>query len=205
MPSRIRTVLIVAAAASIIIPSASMSAGSTSNIRGTIERVDGDTMQVKDRNGTSVTVHLAQDAKIVAVTHASLADVKAGTFIGTAAMPQADGGLQATEIHIFPKSMRGTGEGNRAWDTGPGSTMTNGTVGEQVSKVEANALTVKYQGGEKVVKVAPSTKVVALVPGGRNDLKPNERVFIPGATAVGNGSFEANRVTVGKDGVAPPM
>ena len=203
MQPTIRSLLIAAAAASI--PCAALAAGTTSNVRGTIERVGGDTIQVRESNGTSVTVRLAQNTAIASVSKASLADVKPGTFIGTAARPQPDGSLQAIEIHIFPESMRGTGEGNRPWDAGPGSSMTNGTVGQQVNKVEGNTLTVKYQGGDKAVTVVPSTKVVALVPGNRNDLKQNEKVFIPAATAVGNGSFEANRVTVGKDGVDPPM
>ncbi len=162
-------------------------------------------MQIKASNGTSVTVYLAQNAKIASVARATLADVKPGTFIGTAAMPQPDGRLQAIEVHIFAELMRGTGEGNRAWDAGRGSSMTNGTVGQEVNKVEGNTVTVKYRGGNKTVTVTPSTKVVALVPGDRNDLKPNEKVFIPAATAAGNGSFEAKRVTVGKNGVAPPM
>ncbi len=201
-----RPLLIVLAAASIVMSSeAALAAGTTSNVRGTIEHVAGDTMQVKESNGTSITVHLAQNATIASVAKASLSDVKPGTFIGTAARPQPDGRLQALEVHIFPESMRGTGEGNRAWDAGHGSSMTNGTVGQEVNKVEGNTLTVKYRGGEKTVTVAPSTKVVALVPGDRNDLKPNEKVFIPAATAAGSGSFEASRVTVGKDGVVPPM
>ncbi len=201
-----RSVLIVLAAASIALSSeAALAAGTTSNVRGTIEQINGDTMQVKESNGTSVIVRLAQNAKVASVSKASLSDVKPGTFIGTAAMPQPDGRLQALEVHIFPESMRGTGEGNRAWDAGHGSSMTNGTVGQEVNKVEGNTLTLKYRGGDKTVTVAPSTKVVALVPGDRNDLKPNEKVFIPAATAVANGSFEATRVTVGKDGVAPPM
>jgi len=199
-----RTFLIAAAAASVLAPTA-RPAEAASNLRGTIVNVEGDAMQVKESNGTSVTVHLAKDAKIASVSKASLSDVKPGTFIGTAAMPQPDGRLQATEIHIFPESMRGTGEGNRGWDIGPGSSMTNGTVGQEVNKVEGNTLTVKYNGGDKAVTVTPSTKVVALVPGDRNDLKPNEKVFIPAASPAGNNSFEANRVTVGKDGVAPPM
>jgi hypothetical protein len=205
MQTTSRPLLIAVAAASLVLTSEAMAAGTTSNVRGTIEHVGGDTMQVKESNGTSVTVRLAQNAKIASVSKASLADVKPGTFIGTAAMPQPDGRLQALEIHIFPESMRGTGEGNRAWDAGPGSSMTNGTVGQEVNKVEGNTLTVKYRGGDKSVTVAPSTKVVALAPGNRNDLKPNEKVFIPAANEIGSDSFEAARVTVGKDGVAPPM
>lgn len=196
------SLLIAVAAASVVLTSEALAAGSATNVRGTIERVSGDTMQVKESNGTSVTVRFAENAKIASVAKASLSDVKPGTFIGTAARPQPDGRLQAIEIHIFPESMRGTGEGNHPWDAGPGSSMTNGTVGQEVNKVEGNTLTVKYRGGDKSVTVAPSTKVVALSPGDRNDLKPNEKVFIPGATAAGNG-FEATRVMVGKDGVAP--
>lgn len=209
MQTNLRTLLIAAAAACIVLPSPAWPAGTAKNLRGTIVNVSGDTMQIKQKDGTSVTVKLAQDAKIASVSKASLADVKPGTFIGTAARPQPDGRLQAIEIHIFPESMRGTGEGNRAWDLGPGSSMTNGTAGQtasqQVNKVEGNTLTVKYRGGDKAVTVTPSTKVVALAPGDRNDLKQNEMVFIPAATPADNGSFEANRLTVGKDGVAPPM
>lgn len=205
MQPTVRPVLIALATASIILPSQILAAGTASNVRGTIEHVTGDTMQVKESNGTSVTVHLAQNTKIASVARATLADVKPGTFIGTAAMPQPDGRLQAIEVHIFPESMRGTGEGNRAWDAGPGSSMTNGTVGQEVKKVEGDTVMVKYRGGDKAVTVTPSTKVVALVTGDRKDLKPNEKVFIPAATAAGNGSIEASRVTVGKNGVAPPM
>jgi hypothetical protein len=207
MQTNIRTLLIAATATCSILASPAWPAGTAKNVRGTIASINGDAMQVHRSDGSSVTVKLAQNAKIVSVSKASLADVKPGMFIGTAAMPQPDGRLQALEIHIFPESMRGTGEGNRAWDAGPGSSMTNGTVGQgqEVNKVEGNTLTVKYRGGDKAVTVTPSTKVVLLVPGDRNDLRQNEKVFIPAATPVGNDSFEANRVTVGKDGVAPPM
>src|SRR6185437_8326146 len=125
MQIAIRTVLIAVTAASAIFPWRTIAAGTTPNLRGTIENVSGDTIQVKESNGTSVTVRLAQNIKIASVAKATLADVKPGTFIGTAARPQPDGRLQAIEIHIFPESMRGTGEGNRAWDAGPGSSMTN--------------------------------------------------------------------------------
>ena len=104
MRTTVRSVLIAVAAASIVLPSQVLAAGTASNLRGTIEHVGGDTMQVKKSDGASVTVHLAQ--KIAAVAGATLADIKPGTFIGTAARPQPDGRLQAIEIHIFPESMR---------------------------------------------------------------------------------------------------
>ena len=144
---------------------------------------------------------------------ASLSDIKPGSFIGTAATPRTDGTLQAIEIHIFPESMRGTGEGNRVWDLAPKSSMTNGTVSRspdkvvenKVSKVEGNSLTVEYNGGTKVVTATPSTRVVMLVPGGRGELKPNASVFIPAATKDADGVLEADRITVSKNRISPPM
>lgn len=183
------------------------------NVRGTIARVDGNTLEISERDGSTAKVRLAVNAKIAAVTKASLSDIKPGSFIGTAATPRTDGTLQAIEIHIFPEAMRGTGEGNREWDLAPKSSMTNGTVSQKpdkvsenkVSKVEGNSLTVEYNGGTKIVTTTPSTKVVALVPGDRSELKPNAKVFIPAATRDSDGAFKADRITVGKDGVAPPM
>jgi hypothetical protein len=116
------------------------------NIRGTITRIDGNTLEIKDRDGKSDKVRLAENAKIAAVTKADLSDIKPGSFIGTAATPRTDGTLQAIEVHIFPESMRGTGEGNRAWDLSPKSRMTNGTVETQQDP---------YNGGTKVVTTTP--------------------------------------------------
>jgi hypothetical protein len=194
-------------------PLAALAVGPSTNVRGTITSINGDTLAVKERGGASAEVHLANNAKIVSVAKADLSDIKPGTFIGTAATPRTDGTLQAIEIHIFPASMRGTGEGSRAWDLAPKSSMTNGTVTQKsskveknkVSKVEGNNLTVEYNGGTKVVTTTPSTRVVTLVPGDRSELKPNASVFIPGATRSPDGALEAARITVGKDGIPPPM
>jgi len=194
-------------------PVAAFAAGPATNVRGTITRIDGNTLEIKQRDGKSDTVRLAENAKIASVAKASLSDIKPGSFIGTAATPRTDGTLQAIEVHIFPESMRGTGEGNRAWDLTPKSSMTNGTVAQKpdkirnnkVSKVEGDSLTVEYNGGTKVVTTTPSTKVVMLAPADRSDLKPNARVFVPGAKKDADGTFEADRLTVGKNGIAPPM
>ena len=103
------------------------------NVRGTIAQVDGNTIDIKERDGGVAKIHLADNAKIVSVANASLTDIKPGSFIGTAATPGTDGKLQAIEVHIFPESMRGTGEGDRAWDLTPKSSMTNGTVAPKSS------------------------------------------------------------------------
>jgi hypothetical protein len=35
-----------------------------------------------------------------------------GSFVGVTSVPQPDGAQRATEIHIFPEELRGTGEGS---------------------------------------------------------------------------------------------
>lgn len=187
-------------------------------VRGTIEQVDGPLLTVKSRGGETLKVKLV-NARISAVVKASLADLKPGDFVGATAVPDQGGSWKAAEVHIFPNSMRGTGEGDRAYDYKPKSTMTNGTVsavgggagasgpstmGGNVTQTNGKTLTLKFGGGEKTVEVTPDTKVVSLVPGGNGDLKPGAQVVIPGATRQSDGSLAAARVTVGRD-VAPPM
>ena len=95
--------------------------------------------------------------------------------------------------------MRGTGEGNRAWDLTPKSSMTNGTAApkssmtngtvaqksnkvenNKVNSVEGNDVTVNFNGGTKIVTVTSATKVVTLVPGDRSELKAKCENFYPG-------------------------
>lgn len=213
MKHSVRNYLIFAAAGIFALSVAALAASPPMNVRGTIAQVDGNTIDIKERDGGVAKIHLADNAKIVSVAKASLSDIKPGSFIGTAATPGTDGKLQAIEVHIFPESMRGTGEGNRAWDLTPKSSMTNGTVAQKstkvennkVNSVEGNDVTVNFNGGIKIVTVTSDTKVVTLVPGDRSELKPNAKIFIPAATRTPDGALEANRVTVGKDGIPPPM
>jgi hypothetical protein len=213
MKHSVRNYLIFAAAGIFALSVAALAASPPMNVRGTIAQVDGNTIDIKERDGGVAKIHLADNAKIVSVAKASLSDIKPGSFIGTAATPGTDGKLQAIEVHIFPASMRGTGEGNRAWDLTPKSSMTNGTVAQKsdkvennkVNSVEGNDVTVNFNGGTKIVTVTSDTKVVTLVLGDRSELKPNAKIFIPAATRTPDGALEANRVTVGKDGIPPPM
>lgn len=173
-------------------------------VRGTIESVDGDTMQVKSRSGEDVKLHIAPDLRVSGITKISLADIKAGSFIGATTVPGPDGGQNAIEVHVFPESMRGTGEGSRPWDLKPNSTMTNATVSESVVGNDGHTLLVKYKDGEKKVFVPDTTPVVTYVPGEKSDLKPGAKV-IAFMKQRPDGSFETNRVSVGRDGLTPPM
>jgi hypothetical protein len=172
-------------------------------IRGTIASLDGQTLVVNARNGQKVTVTLADKLMVTTSGTTTLAEVHPGSFIGTTAVPQADGTMKALEVHVFPESMRGTGEGFRPWDLGPQSTMTNGTVG-QIEGSDGRSLTVKYKEGEKTVTVPPDVPVVALELGTRAELTPGAHVFII-ANKAADGTVSAARVTVGKNGLEPPM
>lgn len=173
-------------------------------VRGTIESVNGDTMQVKARSGEDVKLHIASDVNVSGITRISLADIKPGSFVGATTVPGPDGGANAVEVHVFPESMRGTGEGSRPYDLKPNSSMTNATVSESVVGNDGHTLLVKYKDGEKKVFVADNTPVMTFVPGDRSDLKAGAKV-IAFMKQLPDGSFETNRVSVGRDGLTPPM
>jgi hypothetical protein len=176
---------------------------SPSRVRGTIERVDGDVLSVKSR-GEDVKLHMSSDLRVIGIVKISLGDIRVGSFIGTTTVPGPDGGENAIEVHVFPEDMRGTGEGSRPFDLRPNSTMTNATVAETVVSNEGHLLTVKYKGGEKKVVVAPDTPVVTYVPADKSELKPGAKV-IAAMKKLADGSFETNRISVGRDGLTPPM
>lgn len=173
-------------------------------VRGTIEAVNGDTMQVKSRGGEDVKLRIAPDIRVSGITKISLADIKVGSFVGATTVPGPDGGQKAVEVHVFPESMRGTGEGSRPYDLKPNSSMTNATVADSVVGNDGHTLLVKYKDGEKKVLVADDTPVVTFVPGDRSDLKAGAKV-IAFMQQSPDGSFETNRVSVGRDGLTPPM
>lgn len=173
-------------------------------VRGTIESVNGDTMQVKARSGEDVKLHIASDVNVSGITRISLADIKPGSFVGATTVPGPDGGANAVEVHVFPESMRGTGEGSRPYDLKPNSSMTNATVSESVVGNDGHTLLVKYKDGEKKVFVADNTPVVTFVPGDKSDLKAGAKV-IAFMKQLPDGSFETNRVSIGRDGLTPPM
>src|SRR5690348_2352302 len=203
MEMHMRTRRMLASAALIAAISASAAfAQQTVRVRGTIEKVDGNTLTVKAADGAAVTLMLTSDAAVVGVVKATLADIKPGSFVGSAAMPQADGSQKALEVHIFAESQRGTGEGHRPY-TAPGSTMTNGTVGDMVTATEAGTLTVKYKEGEKKIVVPPNVPIVRYEIGDRSELKPGVHVTALNAVKKADGSIDAPRLNVGRDGLVP--
>jgi hypothetical protein len=175
-----------------------------SRVRGTIESVDGDVIAVKSRSGEDVKLHMTADMKVVGIIKISLAEIKVGSFLGATTVPGPDGTNNAVEVHVFPEAMRGTGEGSRPYDLRPNSTMTNATVDQSVVGNDGHTLMVKYKDGEKKVLVSPDTPVVTYVPADKSDLKPGAKM-IAFVKQLPDGSFETNRISVGRDGLTPPM
>ena len=173
-------------------------------IRGTIEKVEGDTYIVKARDGAELKLKLAANATVVALVQASAADIKQGSYIGIAGMPQADGSQKALEVHIFPEAMRGVGDGHRGWDLQSSSTMTNGNVEQTAAASDGQLVTLKYKDGEKKVAIPAGIPIVLFVPGEVSELKPGAKIFVSAATKQPDGTLQAPRVNVGR-GVAPPM
>ena len=173
-------------------------------VRGTIEAVDGNVLAVKSRGGEDVKLNMTSDVNVVGISKIALSDIKVGAFIGTTTVPGPDGSQNAVEVHVFPENMRGTGEGSRPYDLRPNSTMTNATVADSVVGNDGHTLTIKYKGGEKKVTVSPETPVVTYVPADRSDLKVGAKV-IAFMKKLPDGSLETSRVSVGRDGLTPPM
>jgi hypothetical protein len=181
------------------------SAQETVRVRGTIERLDGPAFIIKSREGNEVKVTLADNPLIVAIVKASLTDIKQGSFVGVTGMPQSDGSQKAIEVHIFPESMRGTGEGHYPWDLRPQTTMTNANVEQLVSGVDGQTLTLKYKDGEKKIIVSPDAAIVTYVPGDKAEITPGTKIFIAAAKKQADGSLQTPRINYGKGGITPPM
>src|SRR5258707_14927299 len=177
----------------------------TVRIRGTIEAVDGTLLSIKSRDGSDMKVRVTDNVAVFGVAKTELSEIKVGSYIGVTAMPEPDGTQKAVAVHIFPETQRGAAEGFRPWDQRPGSTMTNATVAETVKGTDGQNILVKYKDGEKKVVVPLDTPIVTFVAGDKSELKPGAKIIIFGAVKKDDGTLEANRVNVGRDGITPPM
>jgi hypothetical protein len=196
--------LVAALAVSSAVSSAWAQQPQAQRLSGTLDKVNGNVLMVKAKDGAEQTVTLTDKALIVGVHKATFADIKDGSYVGSGAVPQADGSQKAVEVHIFAESMRGTGDGHRpGWPGAPNGTMTNGAAGSPVTGVDGLTMMVKYKDGEKKIVVTPSTPIVRYEVGDASALKPGAAISIVAATKKPDGTFETGRINVGIDGAIP--
>ena len=175
----------------------------TMRLRGTIEKIDPTTIVLKERNGETMTLAIADNFTVSEVLPVDPATIESGVFVGTAALPGADGTLSALEVLVFPEAMRGAGEGHSQWDLQPGSTMTNATVTELAPGAKGRSMTLHYKDGEKTIVVPDGVPVVTLKPADRSLLVPGAKVIV--TAQMRNGQPTALRATAGRNGFTPPM
>ncbi len=195
MTARILTAIALVAAFAV-----SSAQAQTVAVAGVIGGVDGSVITVKQRDGSEAKVKLADNVTVSGVVKKTIADIKPGDFLGIGAIPQADGSQRAVRVSIFAAP---NNEGFRPWNGAPQGTMTNATVDTSVASVDGQVLTMKYKGGEKKIVVSPETQITTNVSGNKSELQKGANVRISNATKKPDGTFEASRVSVGRDGVVP--
>ena len=172
-------------------------------LRGTIEKVDATSMVVKERNGQSMNLVMADNLSVSEALPIDPGAIQSGTFVGTASIAGPDGSLSALEVLVFPEAMRGTGEGHSNWDLQPGSMMTNATVATVTSGTSGRKLTLRYKDGEKTIVVPDGVPIVTLRLADRSLLVPGAKVIVTAQNR--DGKLTAVRLTAGRDGFTPPM
>lgn len=183
---------------------AAMAQTTPTRLRGTITAVDGNSVTIATREGNSASVKLADNWVVALVAPLTMADIKAGSFVGIASLG-TDADRSALEVLVFPEAMKGSNEGHYPWDLQPESMMTNATVSTVSSATDGQTLRLEYKGGgTQTIKVKPGTPIVTFLPGERSDAKVGAKVFV-GAAKAADGTLSAGRLNIGKDGLTPPM
>lgn len=172
-------------------------------LRGTVDTFVAPNLVIQERDGRTIALTLPQTTGIAEVIASDITAVQPGSFVGAAALPRADGRLQALEVVIFPEVARGTGEGHFQWDLQPESSMTNATVTELVRSSEGRMLTLRYRNGAQKLLVPDGVPVVTLGPGSDSLIVPGAKVFIVAEPE--RDQLIVKRLLIGRNGLQPPM
>jgi hypothetical protein len=173
-------------------------------VRGVVQALEGQTLIIASKTDGIVRLMLTDMTGINGLEKRTMADIKDNTFVGATAVKNRDGRWEATEVHIFPESMRGAGEGHYAWDL-PESTMTNGAATGVVAKGRGGSLKVHHAGGDVDIDVTKNTAIVALTPGSRALLVPRATIMALVVPAQNGGVPTAVAIIAETNGVKPPM
>jgi len=204
-PVRLFAGLVVASVA-LLSAATAMAQGAPTRLRGTISAIDGKTVTIATREGSTVTVKLNDNWTVGLVSPVTVADIKPGSFVGIASTG-GDANRTALEVLVFPDSMKAAkpGEGHYPWDLQPQSMMTNATVATVAAGGDGQTLKLDYKdGGTQTIKVKPGIPIVTFLPATQADAKVGAKVFV-GAAKAADGTLSAGRLNVGKDGLTPPM
>ncbi len=172
-------------------------------IIGTIDKLDGDVLTVKTKDGQMAAATLKADVSIWGMAKSSLANIKPGDFVASGGIKGADGKIHAVEVRIYPEALRGTGEGQRPWNVKPDGIMTNATVGTVTQTPDGNVVHVTYKDGESEFVVGPDVPISTYVAGDKGFLTPGLAVFAV-AQKSPDGKLTIGRIYVERDGVKPP-
>lgn len=198
------SLVIIAGLLPALILASQADAATRARVRGTVESLDGNALKIKSQDGKDFTVTLSSDWSTRGRYKVTAADIKPGDFVGIASQPTASGVNGALEVVVFPASMKGTGEGDRAWFAKPNSSMTNATVTNAVKSVDGPTLTLTYKGGERKIAIPPGTPIVTLGPAKKEDVKPGASVLVSG-DGTGDTTISSKMVEVEESGPLPPM
>jgi hypothetical protein len=204
---RLKSLLIVALAGLIAVPALAQSPAPQTppvRVRGTVEKLDGNKLTVKSREGQDVDITLADNVGIVYLVKKSMADIKSGDYLASTGIKGTDGKIHAIEVRIFPEALRGAGEGQYPWDLKPDSVMTNATAGQITKSPDGNVVSVTYKGTTSDYTIDPTTPIFTYAQGDKSLLVPGAAVFVV-ATKKDDGTLTAARLTAEKDGIKPPM
>jgi hypothetical protein len=172
-------------------------------LRATVESYAAPNLVIKERSGKVISLIVPDETGVVEVIPTDISSIQPGSFIGTAALPRADGKLEALEVVVFPEVARGVGEGHYPWDLKPDSSMTNATVTDLARSSNGRTLMLRYKEGEKTVIVADGVPIVTFRPGDRALIVPGAKVFI--VADVNGDQFTVRRLLIGRNGLTPPM
>ena len=192
-----KNALIAAIAGAALCAGVLADASAQTRIRGTVERVSGDTISVKSSAG-NVDVQLTDKTTITFAQPIALADVKPGDFLGVTSVRRG-GNLVAYDLRRFPKPVN---PGHRPFDGSKDQTMTNAAVEATVGSASGRELNLTYEGGSQKVMVSDTASVTTLVPGQRSQIVQGSYVSLLADEA--GGKMTARSVEVRKDAPVLP-
>lgn len=167
-------------------------------VRGTIAAISDTAVTITTASGAQQ-IRIVAPLRVYTRTKSDLSHVRPNAFVGITSVAAPDGSQRATEIHIFPEELRGTGEGSRmmaqATGNAAGSRMTNGAVapsrmtngsvtatgsrmtnGSVSSTGSGTSYTIQYRGGTQTIQIPPGVTVT--------ELTPSSAKLAPGASVV---------------------